>query len=358
MMHMGKYRVQPVPNWRVNPYLDLFYGSMGKIEGVDCEFVEGPKTAREKVLARADAVHFHWPEHIWRNKKSRASPASIFKFWRILRHLDALGLPVLWTAHNLLPHSKPGLLDRWARRLLARQARIIICHGEEAATTLRREVSPSGEVIVMRHGNFKGAFPTPRSPAEVRTRFEFDAGRPLLVMVGLLRDYKGFDTAIAAVKKMPNAQLLIAGDPHHSFNLEALRSLVADEPNIVLHPEHLTNQEIADIYGAADLALLPYTNITGSGVLLTALTLGAAVVASRLAFFEEVLAGHPAAARLHERGDPESLAAAVTEMLDIPRDKRSEAALALAAEYDWERCTKAVEDSIVNVISAEQQRPR
>jgi glycosyltransferase involved in cell wall biosynthesis len=199
--------------------------------------------------------------------------------------------------------------------------------------------------VVMRHGNYDGVFPAPRPRAETLGSLGLDPVRPTLVAVGGLRRYKGFDVALAAMEHLgPEFQLVLAGwenriEPGIG---EALQKLADGRANVRLLLRQIGDDELADLYGAADCVLLPYRWITGSGALLTALTLGRGVVCSDLPFFRNELADEPSAGVLVQPGDAAALASGVKEFFASDVPARHAAARRLADRLAWPEVVKPV----------------
>ena len=103
--------------------------------------------------------------------------------------------PAVFTAHDLLPRRTAGKRDLW-RRLLERFDRVVV-HSERGRETLA-ELGIDARVI-----------PHPVYPSAA-TRA--DDGRTLLSL-GVIRPYKGLPDAIEVTRRIPEARLLVAGDP-------------------------------------------------------------------------------------------------------------------------------------------------
>jgi glycosyltransferase involved in cell wall biosynthesis len=194
-----------------------------------------------------------------------------------------------------------------------------------------------GETLVLPHGNYQGAFPASAPAAEVRAREGIPEGARLLLCLGQVREYKGFDVAVRAARALERegCHLVVAGRPIDG-SARRLEELASGAGNVRLILEELSAQRVADLLGAADVVLLPYRAITGSGVLLHALTAGRGVVASDLPYFREVLAPEPDAGVLVEAGDPDALARGIRAFLASPRGSAQEAAARLARAFTWE----------------------
>jgi len=294
-----------------------------------------------------DAVHFHWPETIWRDRRSGARHVlsravhacrELLRIARFLREARRLGITRIWTIHNLEPHEGASLWDRLGYRLIGRAADIVVSHSEWSLEEARRGHRVGrGKSIILPMGTMHEAYPRPRPRATVLAELGLDPALPMVSCLGRLREYKGLDLACAAVERLRGrVQLVVAGPAQSGFDVGALRDALGRVPSSVLLPWHLSEQEFADLMGASDAALLPYRNVTGSAVLLTAIGFGRAVIAADLPYFREVLSAEPDAASLVGGDDPGAWAEAIDDFFSCPLERRQRAALRLADRYSWD----------------------
>jgi len=319
-----------------NPYLKLFTHALQE-RGISCsdQFHLSPQAIwrnRDKI----HAVHLHWPEFLARRWRSLA---------RVLLSLGlikALGIRLIWTVHNLVPH-ETNWHGQTAQLFLGKFADLLICHTKGVADESKLRFAPRGTAVVMPLGNYSGAFPTPRPRNVVAKELGLNLRVPTLLCAGYLRDYKNIELIVEAVRgyKKP-IQLIIAGKPHQRFEIGPLERTVDGMGNVVLIPNHLSDQRLADLHGLSDAVLLAYSRITGSAALLTAWTFGVGVIASDLGYFREMIPEESNAGTLFANGDVISLREAIERYLAITNDERRGSASRMAAKYDWDRCVQPV----------------
>jgi glycosyltransferase involved in cell wall biosynthesis len=152
--------------------------------------------------------------------------------------------------------------------------------------------------------------------ARIRARH---AGGPLLLGVGRLVYYKGFEFAIRALQRLKSAKLLLIGDGPLRAELATLaRELGVEERVIFVGP--LLNDQVTPYYLASDVYVLPsIARAEAFGIVqIEAMACGIPIVNTRLP------SGVPFVSRDGESGftvppnDPEALAVAVEKLLGDP----------------------------------------
>jgi beta-1,4-mannosyltransferase len=327
-----------------NPYQRLFYAALGR---AGIQLVPG-LTLDSRVLQRLrpnlDAVHFHWPEYAWRSGVSgrRQRLIKLARFVKFLHTARQLELKVVWTIHNLRPH-EPVWGDGLGFLALTRAADVIICHSEQSAMTAPRGGGKT--VLVMRHGNYDGWYPPPRRDPDVVKALGLSAVRPTVALVGALRPYKGVDLAVDAVEGFRGSvQMIVAGEPHDGFDMESLRRRADSSAWLRVLGKSLSDQEFVDVVTSSTLLVLPYRNVTTSGVLMAAWTLSRGVVTTPGDFFEEMCRRHPLAGSVARAHTAQSLHQALVSYLDVPDVRRHAASRAAADSYSWDSCVEPVVD--------------
>jgi glycosyltransferase involved in cell wall biosynthesis len=260
--------------------------------------------------------------------------------WLPLPALDARLLPTarprVLTTHGVLRREDfQRRLARGLRSLLDRMDAVIAL-SEHGARRLREEAGiPAERVRVIPHGALDYLT---RLPDEAPLPDELAAVEdPVILCFGLIRPYKGVDVLLEAFRSVQGAELWVVGRPL-GISVGRLRELGGRAAGPVrLVPRFVPDRELAAYFRRADLVVLPYRDAEQSGVLYTALAFGKPIVMSDVGGFAEV-AAH-GVGRLVAPGDPEALAAAVSELLgdDQARGQLAASALAAAAgPYSWD----------------------
>jgi len=237
--------------------------------------------------------------------------------WLAFPQLDVrmrLRSPSVFTAHDLLPRRTASRRELW-RRLLHRFDRVVVhsTRGREALAEL---------------GIDAAVIPHPVYPS---TAQRSDDGRTLLAL-GVIRPYKGLADAIEATRRLPDARLLVAGDP--AMPLDGLR----DAERVDWRLGFLMPAELDRALGDATIAVFPYrAELDQSGALLQALGAGVPAVVYDVGGLGEPVRQF-AAGRVVPAGDVDALTEAARELLDSPAELASARAGAerARAELTWD----------------------
>lgn len=255
---------------------------------------------------RADVVHFQWLP---------------------LQELDRFLLPRrprVLTAHDVLPR-EPRRFQRAAQLALYARMDAVVAHTQHSRGRLEALGVPAAKVHVIPHGAFTHlAGVEPQAPPELP---EPVAGRPVALFFGLLRPYKGLGVLLDAWRRLPaGAELWVVGAPR--------MALPAMPDGVRLVPRFVSEAEAAWCFSRAQVVVLPYREIEGSGVLFTALGAGRATLVSDVGGFSEL---GDAVVRVPP-GDPTALAEQLERLLGDPVARAAQAAraaTAAASRYAW-----------------------
>jgi beta-1,4-mannosyltransferase len=296
---------------------------------------------------RVDLLHFHWPQGYWRANDRRRLPgpaaswAYLALFAARIAAAKALGYRIAWTIHQVYSHEgAPSRLDRIGAKILARASRVLIAHDAATAASARAELGGAArDVAVVPHGSYLGVYAPGRGRDEVRAELGIDDGRFVFLHLGDMRAYKDLALLIAAFRStdLPNAALIVAGTPADRDTEATLREAAAGDPRIVLRFGFVPEQGVAELYDAADAAVVARGDGGTSGSLILALSMGKGVVAADRPSYR-ALVGVDAAGWLFSPGDSDSLRDALgraSRATPAELDRKCRSALDRAKELDW-----------------------
>jgi glycosyltransferase involved in cell wall biosynthesis len=312
--------------------------------------------AAEIAMRRFDVVHMH--------------SVGLGTGRRLVRLFRVLGLPVLCTAHEALPHEQCSSEQlRELGEFYSSVTRIVVHAGRTRDELVRLFAIDPRKIAVVPHGAYDLFFPSGRiSREDARARVGFPASRPTILFFGLIRRYKGLEylaEAFARVQEtLPEAMLAIVGELFRGDNAgyadySRLIADVARRPNVRRVPGYVPLESVGAYLSAADVVVLPYTQTSQSGVLLAAFAAGRPVVVTDTGGLSETVAdgftGFVVPAR-----DAHGLAAAILRVLRDPAAAEAmgrNSAREADTTYSWDRVASLTADLYASVISERRERP-
>lgn len=243
-------------------------------------------------------LHLHWIESIGMDRLTRRSLlATRIAFQRLEKQIKLIqraGGKVLWTAHNAQPHEQRGdprseLVAAWIARIVG-QVDVIVSLSAIGVETIHRAQPKAGApVVVIPHQNYIGQYPA-GDGAAYRQAMGIPADAKVMGMIGLIRPYKEIERGITLFQEVAddNAWLLVAGNCFDPALRERLVELAARTPRVVLAVSHLSDREFADAHAACDLIFVAQRKMLNSGSVISALSLGAPVLAGPIGALPEL----------------------------------------------------------------------
>lgn len=247
---------------------------------------------------------------------AREEPHVVHVQWAVLPLLDAVAIwlirlrrPVVMTVHDPTPYngSRLTLLQQLGFDVPIRLANHIVVHTASGRQKLiARGIDPA-KISVVPHGPLR-LRAAPQAPER--------EGRYTFVLFGEIKPYKGVDLLIEALGHLPvevrrQLRVIVAG--RERMDLAPLRARIdalSLQDTIELRPRRLSEQEMADLFAAADCFVFPYREIDASGVYFLTKGLRKWLIASRVGIFaEDLVEGRDGA--LVASGDTEQLANAL-----------------------------------------------
>jgi glycosyltransferase involved in cell wall biosynthesis len=257
--------------------------------------------AMRMALVRPEIIHFQW------------CPLPILDTAGItlLRHVA----PMVLTVHDPNPYngSDFGIMNRGAREL-PRLFDAVIVHSESGKSQVIRNGIDPAKTHVVPHGPL---------PVTASTR-ERDPGRDkfTLVFFGKIKPYKGLDTLVQALAKLPpdlkkKVHLVVVGEPVMDVS-DIQSAATAAEISTSWELRFIPDEEIDYWLSQPDLFVFPYRDIDASGVFMSCLKYGKPVIATRIGMFGEVLQ-HGTHGYLIDPDEPaEAFTTAIADLMTHP----------------------------------------
>jgi len=297
-------------------------------------------------ISKPDIVHVQWIPLI------RRFP---FEIW-FLRLVKKLGIKLVYTVHNVLPHDTGKTFVSVFKRVY-KEMDALICHTNQAKSRLIREFSVDPKrVWVIQHGPLLHDAKR-RSMQASKAQLQIPEDVTLVLWQGIIRSYKGIDFLLEGWRRIDasrlKARLLIAGTGEPGL-LKAIRDQVARlgvQDSVSLDFRYVPDEELPTYYQAADVAIYPYRDVTTSGALMTALAYRKTIVATNLPAFREVLRDKETAL-LVDYGDVCALGSALSDLIQNPKERERLAfGVASSANFNsWSRIARETRQCYASVL--------
>jgi glycosyltransferase involved in cell wall biosynthesis len=254
-------------------------------------------------------LHLHFPHSIY-SAPDRSTMLCRLQGWaEMLQETRRLGMGIVWTVHNLLPHDRPHPdLQRLARRYLCEHASGLIAHCARAAQQVERQFWPPVPCTVIPHGRLGEPQPLVERAA-ARRELRLAETDLVFLHVGMLRPYKGLWDLVDTFGRLraPHARLIVAGRPWPGS--EAALSLARADPRISVMDGYVPDARLPWLFAAADFVVLPYVDVLTSGSAILAGDLGRRVIAPAIGCIPETV--DLGAAILYDARRPDGLLGAL-----------------------------------------------
>ncbi len=257
-----------------------------------------------------------------------------------------LGHTVVYTAHDVVPHSVDKRRIRLLFRLIYKSQNKIVAHTKYIMERIHTEFGiDQSKISVVKHGVY--VVPDGRRKDFAISKKALGIGEDefVLLFFGIITEYKGLDLLAHSLKILKRdmgqkVRLLVAGRVQAGYEVEMAR-LKEDElgEEVIYLLRFIETEEVSMLFGAADIAVLPYREASQSGVMFMSYAHGVPVILPDLGGFpDDVISG--ATGFLFEPGDPESLCNKIEKSISHfgknNRTVREEIIHLTSKKYQWE----------------------
>jgi len=317
-----------------NPYPRLLTQAL-KDAGIEVSFIRLLSAEPiETDNAAPDLVDLQWPEYEYHRGRSIFSTLrAAHRFFKNVRKLKQRGIKLFWTLHNLQPHHAIPVFDWACYALLARRADVLLVFSEWEKKAVAKKFFVRREKIkIISHGNYVDCYHTKFSREEARQKLGIDRDKFVFMYFGLIRENKGVFALIEAFRKMARANevLLVAGKPLTEKITRRLQAV--KDPNILLFPKRIDDENVADFFNAADACVFPFSKVANSGSVMLGMSMGKPILCGAKGSLVEIV--KPDFGLFFKDG---RLADGLVDFRMKDCAKMGQAALSEAKKYDWQR---------------------
>ena len=235
---------------------------------------------------------------LWNNKLPVFDRTLVMLFYKLF------GKKLVFTAHNVNAgrrDKKDSWLNRASLKFQYKLLDHIFVHTGKMKDELVGEFGVRAEKITIIPYGVNNAVPfTDLTPEESRRRLGLDNDEKTILFFGAIKQYKGLEylvTAFQQIAAQGNYRLIIAGERKKGCEeyWRTIQQTIEQHPTrdkILQKIEFIPDAETEIYFKAADVVVLPYTEIFQSGILFLAYSFGLPVIATDVgSFADDVVEG-------------------------------------------------------------------
>lgn len=237
---------------------------------------------------------------LWNNK----FPA--FDRTLLMLYYKMFGKKIVFTAHNVNAGRRDkndSAMNRLTLKIQYHLADHIFVHTEKMKSELGDDFGiPAESVTVIPFGINNSVPNSELTSAQAKHKLGLDADSKTILFYGAIRPYKGLEHLVAAFQRVApkdsTCRLLIAGEVKKGAEqyLQDIQKTIDEDrfcrTQTVQRIEFIPDAETEVYFKAADVLVLPYSEIFQSGVLFLAYSFGLPVIAADIgSFHEDILPG-------------------------------------------------------------------
>lgn len=221
--------------------------------------------------------HLHWPEHLLLLPSAAQANEMLVRLGDWFDHAHADGHKVFWTVHSLKqqrthhPELERPLFDLVTRRVDA------VIHMSDGARRAAENAFPairSKPNFVIPHGHYRDVYPNAISREDARQALDLPADATVMAFVGCMRYNKNLPSLVRAMRGLadPNTFLLLHGEVPDRTLAAEIAFMAGGDQRVRFTPIRVEENALQRNLKAADLVVLPYTNLLNSGAAMLGLS--------------------------------------------------------------------------------------
>src|SRR5437867_4064776 len=267
---------------------------------------------RYAAVARPKVFHI-----LWNNKFELFDRTLLMLYYKLLRK------KIVLTAHNVNAgrrDSNDSVLNRLTLKIQYRLADHVFVHTARMKRELLEEFRiREGDITVIPFGINNSVPDTDLTPEQAKRRLGIADCERTILFFGTIGPYKGLEFLVAAFQPIaarhPDYRLIIAGKPTRGCEnyLDEIQRAIGQDVSrerVIQRIEYIPDEETELYFKAADVLVLPYRQVSQSGVLVSGYHFGLPVIAADVGSFgEDVVEGRTGF--LCRPCDPVALATAI-----------------------------------------------
>jgi len=168
--------------------------------------------------------------------------------------------------HNVIPHEGRTGDEALTKYYLNQQAGFCVL-----SKTVKNDLLSlkNNAAFFQRPHPLYAQFGESKNKEKSKLNYGINPNQKVLLFFGFIRKYKGLDLLIKAIKNLPsNTVILITGESYGDFKEyeDLLKLEGVTSKQVIKHIRYIPDNEVANIFSASDLCILPYRSATQSGI--------------------------------------------------------------------------------------------
>ncbi len=297
---------------------------------------------------------------LWNNKLQILDRTLLMAFYKLMQKRVAL------TVHNVNAGRRDGKdswLNRATLRLQYKLADHLFVHTKKMKYELVDKFAVSAsDVTIIPYGINNAVPDTGLTREEARRRLGLEESDKAILFFGAIKRYKGLEYLVTAFQQIASAgnyKLIIAGERKKGCEeyLQSIQQTIEQHPSrdkVLQKIEFIPDAETEFYFKAADVAVLPYTEIFQSGILFLAFAFGLPVIATNVgSFAEDIVEGRTG--YICVPGDSDNMARTIQryfegDLYKCLSKRREEIKQDTLVSHSWEAVAKLTRDSYAVVV--------
>lgn len=201
-----------------------------------------------------------------------------------------LNIKIIWEMHNIVAHSnKPR--DYKASKWFYEHVDGIIFHSNYDIKRAKEllNVNKNKPHIVIPHGNFNDSYPNNISKEKARQLLKIPNDKKVILCFGFIRKNRGYEYLLEATRDIQDIEVIIAGKVQDKDVYNLLKKEERKRNNLHIYGKWIADDEIQIYFNACDIVVIPYTNITTSGIIPLAYAFKRPVITTEIGSLKEVV---------------------------------------------------------------------
>lgn len=298
-----KLNVLMMPDYRAdNPYQSLLAEGL-RSPSINIDFPRGYRRIfplwRATQEHHINVLHLHWLTPYIKGDRWLTRFVYSLKLLIDLWLIRLRGSKIIWTIHNYLAHDcQFPKLELWLRKRLVNVVDEMIVHNYSTVVYLQQSWNiDRSKLTVIPHGHYRSIYSPAIEHAEARKKLNLPLNDYIYLNLGMIRPYKGIENLLQVWQEnqavFQSHTLLIVGqtlDIAYEKRISELTAQTTTQTNkVIFQPGFIPQAQMHLYFSAANVVVLPFTNILTSGSLILAMSYGKPIIAPRQGGIQETL---------------------------------------------------------------------